>query len=350
VSIDAARPTINDVAERAGVSRTTVSNALNGKGTIGAETIERVRRVADELGYEPNAVARGLRQSKLGVISLLIRPLESLDTAMPEGVDYFLRFAGSAALAAMDHGYSLMLISDPAKPGAPRSSLAADGCLVESPIRNDPALTLLDRKRIPFVAIGVDPDRPDDFPAISQQTERDTFLVLDHLRESGAQRIALVTGTDENSWNALARRGYERWAAEHDMAPLIRTLDETSGVEGGRSMAHELLAEASDRPDGVYCLTGRHATGFVAGAIELGYDVPEDLLVAAGSDAVVTRTSTPSITSLDMRPVETARLAVDSLISLLEGEAVDWSSKDPTSLLAIRDSTTRRGTATAAPA
>ncbi|HEY9365191.1 MAG TPA: LacI family DNA-binding transcriptional regulator, partial [Agromyces sp.] len=113
MSLEAARPTINDVAERAGVSRTTVSNALNGKGTIGEATIARVKRVADELGYEPNAVARGLRQSKLGVISLLIRPLESLDTAMPEGVDYFLRFAGSAALAAMDHGYSLMLITDP---------------------------------------------------------------------------------------------------------------------------------------------------------------------------------------------------------------------------------------------
>lgn len=340
VSLEAARPTINDVAERAGVSRTTVSNALNGKGTIGAETIERVKRVADELGYEPNAVARGLRQSKLGVISLLIRPLESLDTALPEGVDYFLRFAGSAALAAMDHGYSLMLITDPAKPGAPPSSLAADGCLVEAPIRNDPALTLLDRKRIPFVAIGVDPARPDDFPAIAQQTERDTFLVLDHLREAGARRIALVTGTDENSWNTLARRGYERWTARHGLEPMIRSLDETSGVDGGRAIAHELLAGPT-RPDGVYCLTGRHAAGLVAGAGELGLRVPDDLLVAAGSDAVVTRTSTPTITALDMRPVETARLAVESLIRVLEGEPVDWSLMDPESLLVVRDSTSR---------
>ncbi|MCD5348189.1 LacI family DNA-binding transcriptional regulator [Agromyces sp. S2-1-8] len=341
MSIDAARPTINDVAERAGVSRTTVSNALNGKGTIGAETIERVKRVADELGYEPNAMARGLRQSKLGVISLLIRPLESLDTAMPEGVDYFLRFAGSAALAAMDHGYSLMLISDPTKPGAPPSSLAADGCLVEAPIRNDPALTLLDRKRIPFVAVGVDPARADAFPAIAQQTERDTRLALDHLLDAGARRVALVTGTDENSWNAHARRGYEQWAAEHGIEPMIRARDETSGVDGGRTVAHELLTGDAP-PDGVYCLTGRHAAGFVAGARELGVGVPDDLLVVAGSDAVMNRTSTPTITALDLRPVETARLAVDALIRLLDGEPVDWSSLDPASELVVRDSTSRR--------
>ncbi len=341
MSLEAARPTINDVAERAGVSRTTVSNALNGKGTIGEATIARVKRVADELGYEPNAVARGLRQSKLGVISLLIRPLESLDTAMPEGVDYFLRFAGSAALAAMDHGYSLMLITDPSKPGAPPSSLAADGCLIEAPIRNDPALTLLDRKRIPFVAIGVDPARPDAFPAFVQQTERETAQVLDHLRDAGAQRIALVTGTDENAWNVFARDGYEQWTARHGVEAIHRSIDETLGVEGGRMVAHELLSGGTP-PDGVYCLTGRHAAGFVAGARELGVDVPEDLVVVAGSDAVMNRTSTPTITALDLRPVETARLAVDALIRVLQGEPVDWSRLDPASELVIRESTTRR--------
>jgi DNA-binding LacI/PurR family transcriptional regulator len=332
------RPTIKDVAERAGVSRSTVSNALNGKGNIGAKTIARVKRIADELGYAPNAVARGLRQSRLGVVSLLIRPLETLDTALPEGVDYFLRLAGSAALAAMDHGYSLMLVSDPTKPGAPISSLAADGFIVEAPLSNDPVLSLLERKRIPFVALGVDPARPSAFPAIVPQSERDTVCVLDHLRDMGARRVALVTGTDDNAWNTLSRRAYERWTLEHGMEAIRYSVDEALGVEGGRELAHRLLSGPT-RPDGVYCLTGRHAAGVVKGAAELGLDVPGDLRVAAGSDATVTRTSVPAITALDLQPVECARLAVETLDRMLRGEGLEWPViQDPCDLI-VREST-----------
>lgn len=338
VPIETTRPTIKDVAERAGVSRTTVSNALNGKGTLSAETIARVKRIADELGYAPNAVARGLRQSRLGVVSLLMRPLETLDTTLPEGVDYFLQLAGSAALAAMDHGYSLMLISDPTKPGAPISSLAADGCIVEAPLSNDPVLSLLERKRIPFITLGVDPARPSAFPAIAQQNEQDAACVLDHLREAGARRIALVTGTDDNAWNTLSRRGYERWAVEHGMEAIQYSVDETRGVEGGRELAHRLLAGPT-RPDGVYCLTGRHAAGVVKGAAELGLDVPGDLRVAAGSDAPVTRASVPAITALDLQPVETARFAVETLDRMLRGEILEWPIMAGPSQLIVREST-----------
>lgn len=70
--------------------------------------------------------------------------------------------------------------------------------------------------------------------------------------------------------------------------------------------------------------------------------VPDDLLVVAGSDAALNRTSSPTITALDLHPVEAARLAVEALIRVLEGEPVDWTILDPASELVVRDSTTRR--------
>ena len=107
------KPTIHDVARRAGVSATTVSHTFSGKGVVASETRDRVKAAASELGYRPDALARGLRRNRLGVIGLVVRQLDTLDSALPEGVDYFLRFAGSAALAALGHGYALMLVSDP---------------------------------------------------------------------------------------------------------------------------------------------------------------------------------------------------------------------------------------------
>lgn len=182
-----AKVTIKDVAERAGVSRTTVSHALNGKGNLSATTIERVRAVATELGYQPNVVARGLRQARLGVLSLVIRPLDTLDTANPEGVDYFLRFTGAAALTALDHGYGLLLVSDPTRPDAPSSALAADGVIVDAPVEDDPLVELLSRRRIPYVLVGVDPAIGPDVPAVAHDGLRDTARILDHLRAGGAQ-------------------------------------------------------------------------------------------------------------------------------------------------------------------
>src|SRR5690625_221223 len=143
------RVTLKDVAKRAGVSPTTASHALNNKGIIAETTKERVLDAAAALGYRPNPVAQGLRNARLGVIALVMRPLDSLDSFQPDGVDYFLRFTGSAALAALQHGFTLMLITDPRSADAPASSLVADGCIIADPIADDPVISFLHEKRIP---------------------------------------------------------------------------------------------------------------------------------------------------------------------------------------------------------
>lgn len=334
------RATIKDVAHRAGVSPTTVSHALNNKGTIAEATRERIERVAAELGYRPHAVARGLRESRLGTIALVMRPLDSLDTFQPEGVDFFMRFTGAAALAALQHGFTLMLVPDPTVANAPASTLVADGFIIADPVADDPVVTFLHDKRIPFVTVGVDPNRRHVFPSIFNSTSEEAMLVLTHLEQAGASHIALVTGTDQNDWNVDSADYYRAWCAERGVDPVILSFDETLGLDGGRSAYHELASHPSI--DAVYCLTGRHAAGLTEEAIRHGVGVPRDLLVAAGSDSVQTRTMTPSVTALDLRPDETAAAAVDRLIAILNDPATgEGPSNGPAPKLITRDSTAR---------
>lgn len=341
------RPTIKDVAKAAGVSPTTVSHALNGKGVVRRETIERIEQIASDIGYRPSAIARGLQNSRMGLLALVIRPLHSLDTFLPEGVDYFLRIVGAASLTAMEHGYSLMLVDDPTRPGVPLSALAADAYIVTEPFENDPVLTMLTEQRMPLVTVGADPARRGEFIEIDEGAEQQATTMIDHLESVGAERIALVTGTDRNDWNLGSKAKLTEWSAARGQEPLILSLPEVKGESVGDTVLDHFFGSVGEDtsgpfPDAIFCLTGRHAAGVTAAAIRRGLRVPEDLLVAGGSGAMQNRTSTPSVTALELHPEATARRAVEIAVRLAEGLPVDGPLAVPTATLEVRESTTRR--------
>jgi DNA-binding LacI/PurR family transcriptional regulator len=317
---DRRRASIHDVARQAGVSITTVSHSLNSKGIVAAATRQRVLEAATELGYSPDPIARRLRGNRLGAIGLVIRPLDSLQTYQPEGVDYFVRFVGAAAVEALDRGFGLMLVRDPTKQNVPAITLGVDGFIVCDPIGNDPVIELLDRNNIPLVTVGRDIERPDFTNWLESGGVTDAKVVFEHLTAQGAKRIALVTGTDDNAWFADSMQAYQEWLLLHPQDAIVYHQDESTGESGGRAVAEAMLADARGLPDAVYFLTGRGAAGLQARFQESGLEVPRDILIVAGSDAEQTRFAVPSITSVDLAPEETARAAVDFLVRRLEDE------------------------------
>lgn len=314
------RVTIRDVAAAAGVSITTVSHSLNDKGTIAAETRERVRQVADRLGYQADPLARGLRASPIGVVGLMLRPLDALGTYRPGGVDYFTRLAGAVSVECLDHGMSVMLIRDLTK--LPRSplSLSLDGYIIDDPLFEDPIIDLLIGLEAPLVTVGRDPGRPDFTDWIGTHDGGETTRVLAFFASTGARRVALLAGEDANAWNLDSEAAYRIWAGAHQMRPLVVRQPEASGVDGGRAAIHELLAQDPDPPDAIYCLTGRHARGALDELTRRGIDVPGRTQLVAGSDAEQDRNSQPPITAIDLEPELVATGAVARLRQLMEGE------------------------------
>jgi DNA-binding LacI/PurR family transcriptional regulator len=340
VSTSGRRVTIHDVARNAGVSITTVSHALNGKGVVAEATRQRVVNAAATLGYSADAIARGLRSNRLGILGLVIRPLDTLDSYLPVGVDYFVRFAGAAAVAALDRGFGLMLVRDPTTGTVPGIALAVDGFIISDPVGNDPVIGLLKRNGIPLVTVGRDVERPDFTDWIGTGTVADAAEVFAHLLDRGAQRVALVAGTDSNAWNADSEIAYRSWCAGRGQKAIAYRADERSGESGGRIVADAMLDSGEPVPDGIYCLTGRHASGLQARLRESGLTVPGDVMIVAGSDSEQTRSSTPAITSVDLSPEATATAAVNFLLCRLDG---DMRSGPPsvTNVLHSRESTNR---------
>src|ERR1044072_1167505 len=104
------RPTIRDVAAAVGMSPTTVSHALNGKGRVDPDTRERIAETARELGYRPNPTARRLRSGRSGAIALLL-PFVEPDIVRDEmlALDYYMHLAGAAARPALARGDPMLL-------------------------------------------------------------------------------------------------------------------------------------------------------------------------------------------------------------------------------------------------
>ncbi|MFF4758292.1 LacI family DNA-binding transcriptional regulator [Streptomyces sp. NPDC001292] len=310
--------TIKDVARRAGVSITAVSHALNGKGTLSAATREHIRGVADEMGYEADALARGLRRSTVGAVGLVLRSLDALGDYAPAGVDVFERFMGTTASQALARGLSLMLVPDLTRAPVPALTFSMDGYVVTNPHLDDPVIALLEKRGIPYVTYGRDPGRP-DFPHWASEDDTAAWhLVLAHLEAAGARSIVLVRGTDPNAWNLEYQGVYLNWCAERGTTPRLYELAERAGVEGGVRLADRIADDGV--PDAVFCLTGRHAAGVQQGLMARGVRVPEQTMVVAGSDSEHARNSRPAISALELNPVASSAALLDILQSLIAGE------------------------------
>lgn len=313
--------TIRDVAAKAGVSITAVSHALNGKGTVSEATRAKVRQVAEDLGYQADAFARGMRQSRIDAIGLAIRSLDALGDYTPEGVDVFDRFAGIFAAKALARGLSLTLVPDISGRAVPPLAFALDGYAVMSPVEDDPVVAILDRRGIPYVTYGRVPGREDHGRWASEDDREAARRALHHLEHAGATEIALLSGTDRNAWNEDYRIEYGLWCERTGAAPRLYEQPESSGVDGGADAARRILADGL--PQAVLCMTGRHAAGLQAELQGQGVRIPRDLLVFAASDSEQARAARPAISAFSFAPAETAEALLDMLEQLLDTGACE---------------------------
>ncbi|MFH9725408.1 LacI family DNA-binding transcriptional regulator [Streptomyces sp. NPDC017254] len=271
--------------------------------------------MADQMGYEADALARGLRRSTMGAVGLVLRSLDALGDYTPAGVDVFERFVGAAASQALARNLSLMPVPDLTRKPVPPLAFSLDGYIVTNPHVDDPVIALLEDRDIPYVTSGRPPGRP-DFPHwVSEDDPASGRLILERLEAGGARTVALVRGTDPKSWNLEHQETYLSWCSEHRVTPRMYELPERAGVEGGLELASRIADDGV--PDAVFCLTGRHAAGVQRGLMARGVRVPEDTMVVAGSDSEHARNSRPAISALELNPVESSAALLDILQSLI---------------------------------
>jgi DNA-binding LacI/PurR family transcriptional regulator len=316
------RVSIRDVAREAGVSVTTVSHALNGKGRLNAETRRRVREVADRLGYRPNPAARSLVSGRTGLVAVVPSLPPSLEIGFAEFGFYSELIAASTGVA-FDRGQALV-VAPPAASWFIWDRVSLDGVIVIEPLVGEPALPDLRRRGVPFVTIAPDPAGGEQDAVVRGDDAGGTVAVLDHLAAQGASRVGMVGPPPLNAFTRDVTETFRRWCARHDRPSLLEVVegdDSLRGVEQGYERAMHRILERRPAPDALFVpieLAGVLALGAIQAA---GLRVPEDILLATTTDTGRGAQTIPQLTTLEWDYPEIGRRAATLLLDLIEGSA-----------------------------
>jgi DNA-binding LacI/PurR family transcriptional regulator len=327
------RPTIADVARRAGVSAAAVSFAVNDRPGVSPSTRARILAAARELGWQPSASARALTEARTRAVGLVL----ARSPAQLEGDSFFLRFLSGieATLTAADYALLLQIVPEPAAAVPVYERLAAagrvDGFLLTDVEGDDPRFAVL--APLPVVLAGR-PAGAAPYPWLETRHDEGIAPAVTHLIELGHERIAFFAGRPdlehqrlrEAAWrHALAAAGLQEGPLEHV-------------VHDQHAAAVTLLRQ---EPTAVVCSSDALALAVCAAARSLGIDVPGDVSVVGFDDSVLAAHATPALTSVRVDYAEFGAAAAAALLAAIAGEAApDYSPSVPE--LVVRGSTARR--------
>jgi DNA-binding LacI/PurR family transcriptional regulator len=328
---------IKEVAERAGVSVTTVSHALNGKGRISPQTRQRVNDVAEQLGYQPNATARNLAGSRRGLIGLAVAQTGEGNFAVSD-FEYFAELISAASVAALDCGYALMLASAAQVEAWMR--IPIDGAIVVDPVTRDPLVEHVRRSGVPLVTTGRVPGAKHGH-WVDTDHRTATRAILDHHAARGAQRIALLESPPTTSYAIDSHAAYEEWCAERGQKPIATVAREDLSESAGFEATVKLLRRAQ-RPDAVHATLDRIALGALLAAQSRGLSVPHDLLVSGCADSEASKWARPGLTTVELHPGQIGDEAVKLLTALIEDRELPAAQVYVPSRIILRGSTKRR--------
>ncbi|WP_395024427.1 LacI family DNA-binding transcriptional regulator [Comamonas odontotermitis] len=334
------RTTISDVARQAGVSVTTVSHALNGRGQVDPATRRRVEETALQLGYRPNRHAQRLRGGGTSMIALM----SSMPFAVaggPSRLGFMMEVASVAAASALERGMAMVLVPPLESGRSPLDVLDVDGALLIEPSAADRQLADLTARGLPVVSIGKPGGSAfDDIPYVDLQSGTTVQMLLAHLLARGARHIALVLGTAERTSYAQADAAYASMVEERGMASVVLRMDESRGEAGGRDAARTLLA-AYPQIDAFLVLVDVFAVGAAQYLQQAGLRVPQDIMLATRYDGLRARTCEPPLTAVNLHLDQVARQAIDLLFERLRGDAQRLRADSPMPEIVARASTAR---------
>lgn len=312
------RPTVADVARTAGVSRTTVSHALSGKGRVDARTRERVQAIADRMGYVPSRTARNLALGRSDTIGLLLPQLARLPMDELLRTDWYGRVALAASQEAVRHQRALTILP-PVRDAAELMSFGLDGVIVLDPLPEDPRLDALQGSTSPVVLLGRDPHGTLG-PSVVPDTDQGMQALLDHLWEQGARSLGLIAPDIAWAEGQQAIRVTANWCQAKGITPVVaraqvsQCVTREAAAAAGRATAQDVLSSAN-RPDALVGLLEDFGRGIASAARSRGLSVPGDLLVAQDVDGLLAQVADPPITAIDLNIAGQMTAAVALLVA-----------------------------------
>jgi alanine racemase len=336
-----ARITISDIAKGAGVSKTTVSFAFNTPERLPAETVQRILKVAEELGYVPNPIARSMTSNRTGNIGLLFpQPVQTILNN-----PYTLELLQGIGQVCDAHGLNIVLVSP--RLGNMRQAVSAavvDGFLTIGLEHYKSTIRLLEQREIPYVMVDSDPHPGAICVNIDDQTG--AYKAMRHVLEQGHRNIVILGiesgkhGRFDEYVGTIRHRmqGYQRALTEFGLSvdgEQVRLVECPCTATGGATAFEHLLKE-QHLPTAFVAMADILAVGLLEIAIQHGLSAPKHFSIVGFDDLPITRWLHPPLTTVAQPVHEKGVLAAELLRQHMAGEAPVREHVLPTHLVERR--------------
>jgi DNA-binding LacI/PurR family transcriptional regulator len=330
------RPTLADIACRAGVTKAAVSFALNGRPGVSEQTRARILAIARDLGFQPNSAARALSDGRAGAFGFVF----DLPARTPGTGSYSMQLlSGIQAELSRDH---IALLSTTAAGQAAEISLyrswwaqrRVDGVFLADLQVGDPRVTTLQELRMPAVVFGT-PQGAGSLPAVWPDDVAATRTVVEYLAGLGHRRLARVSGIP-GCWRTKLRADALQEVAGGAGLEAVSVVCGGTGEHGAKA-TRELLRSARP-PTAILYDSDLMAVSGLTAAQQLGVPVPGELSIVAWDDSALCEVVHPSLTALRRDIAAGAAEGARRLVSLAAGSAVG-NFQEPPPVLIRRGST-----------
>ena len=329
--------TMQDVAERAGVSSKTVSRVINNEPRVSESTRKKIQQVIDELDFQPNKSAQSLAADRSLLLGLLYDNPSSA---------YIINLQAGVLDACNEFGYGLVI--HPCENNSPdllsklRNLLASsrvDGLVLTPPMtENRQLIDFLDSNSTPYVLI-TPLNLEQSCPLVSIDDVLAARQSIQHLIDFGHKRIGLILGARERSGTEMRLSGYQQALEENNIS-----FDESLVVQGdftfesGVTAGLQLLRQPQP-PTAIFASNDYMAAGVMKVASQLRISIPYELSVCGFDDTPVARYMTPTLTTVRHPVEQLAQHAGELLIRRLKKHLERFESEELHSELIVREST-----------
>ena len=305
--------TIKDIAREAGVSISTVSNALNGVNVLRPETREHILEVADRLHYIPNLNGKNLKSKATKVIGLFVTSLKG---------PYFATLADIMFWECKRYGYELNIFVTWEEKSALTSILGkrVDGCVVLAETVDKSGAERIKELEVPTVFL----DRnlaADKISSVLFDSYKDGSSVAEFLLGRNKKRVAVIQGA-MNNYDAIERfRGFsDRMARDGIVLEPQYILEGGFEREWSRDTVRGFLKKGLPLPEAFFATNDLSAIGCMDALLEAGYKIPGDTMVIGVDDIELCEWYSPTLTTVKTGYEKQASVAITKLVKMINGE------------------------------
>ena len=309
------RVSIKDIAEVAGVSHSTVSRALSDSPLVKDETKARIKRMAEEMGYSPDSIARSLVTQKTLTVGVVVTTITDPFVAeVVQGVED----------TAQENNYSVILASSASEPEREIAAVEmlrakrVDGVIVTSSRVGALYLEHLERIGVPVVLVNNHNRQSGRYTfSVSVDNQHGGYLATRHLVERGHRRIGYVSGPADHSDDAERLAGYRQALDEVEIPFDPALVVPGDGRLTGGVRALHALTDAAPMTTAVFCYNDLTAIGLISSARQAGLSVPHNLAVVGFDDIPLAAHVYPPLTTIAQPQRDMGRQAMDMALALM---------------------------------